>query len=106
MTDRSVTPSIGPSAVSVAREARLAEWTRLQAEIARLEARANDVLSGALDDTLTEAEQSSGLSREREIPLRPMAAEYAAAARMSETTLEGLAFDARPRIRLRVGPCS
>lgn len=99
MTEHSATPPAGPSAAAVARDARLTEWTRLQAEIAMLQARANDVLAEALEVALEgeipEHLRQAGTIPSRDIPVRSMVSEFALAARMSEITLEGMAFDAR-----------
>ena len=94
MADHSVNHPTG-GASAVLRDRRLSEWTQVQAEIARLQARANEILAAGLEEALTAVAESARCSQAAEVPLRSMVAEFAASARMSEITLEGLAFDAR-----------
>lgn len=72
----------------------MTEWLQIQQEKARLAAREALLLAGALDNALAEAELSASNSRESEIPVRSVVAEYSAAGRISSRTMECMMWDA------------
>ncbi len=83
----------GSDHAAVERDRLLGEWTEARAEIARLEARCAEILATSLETAMAESDQAGGVSDAREIPIRSMTAEFAAAARMPQRTVEAMAFD-------------
>ncbi len=84
-----------PDDFQVALSGLVEEWIEVRARINRLKAQEAELLAAGADLAMEEMATLTGMSAEREIPLRTTVAEFAAAGRMPHRTVEAALFDAQ-----------